>query len=119
MANLRLFETPVQARAKLDSVFPVLDQILKEYCKAVTYWKVYTVEHTLVIYVENNIETVALMANEKTSISQDEIDFVAEKLLDPAKELSQTPINVADYQQYQEKYHRKYKEIVLLKQYNI
>lgn len=119
MANLRLFETPIQATAKLNRVFPVLDQILKEYCKSVSFWKVYTVNHTTVILVENNVERVVVLANQKTPISKEEIAFIQGKLMDESKDTSIIYIPEDIKAQYEEAYKTNYKSIIILKQYII
>lgn len=116
MSKLRLFETPIQAKAKLKTIFPVLDEILREYCKTVTYWKVYMVNHTMVIFVKNNVETVVLMANPKVKITEAEIVFVKEKLLaEGTADKLHIPHESRD--KYEKQYDKQYKDIVLLKQY--
>jgi hypothetical protein len=118
MAKLRLFETPVQAKVKLKTMFPVLDEILREYCKTVTYWKVYTVNHTTVIFVKNNVETVVLLANPKVKITEAEVAFVKEKLLtEEEAEKLHIPHEVRD--KYEKQHNKQYKDIVLLKQYSL
>ena len=118
MAKLRLFETPIQAKVKLKTMFPVLDEILREYCKTVTYWKVYTVNHTTVIFVKNNVETVVLLANPKVKITEAEVTFVKEKLLaEGDADKLQIPHEVRD--KYEKQHDKQYKDIVLLKQYSL
>lgn len=118
MAKMRLFETPIQAKVKLKMMFPVLDEILREYCKTVTYWKVYTVNHTTVIFVKNNVETVVLLANPKVKITEAEVVFVKGKLLtDGEADKLQIPHEVKD--RLEEQHDKHYKDIILLKQYSL
>lgn len=116
MTALRLFEAPMKSYGTIGRMYPPLRKILDKYCKIVEYWKLYTVNNTNIFLIKNSAETILLFGNKKRKISENEIVFAEEKLLDKNKEISEIEIGIDLIEELREDREKGYKDVRLFRQ---
>lgn len=77
---MKLVETPITSNLNLENLYPnITNYIFGK--KAIKYYKLYSLDHISIVYVDTFDKINVIMIGKKRKIKKQEIDFTIKKLL--------------------------------------